>query len=294
MNKVAVYGGLGNQMFQYAFYIALKCSGQKARLSFNGYFYYRHHNGFDLARAFKLQLPPFQQFLAWLLEQGSFLYSNKLVRVIVGKFLAFRERTQLIYKEKNEFTIDKEVVKQHNVAFYGTWLHQDYFSAHAEEIKKQFEFKKPKDELNKAIAQKIAATLSVSIHIRRGDYVTNKSAAKNFVIKDATYYNNAVAYLNTKISNATYFIFSDDMQWARENLTMPNCVFVDINSGKYSFYDMYLISICKHNIIANSTFSWWGAWLNNNKSKIVIVPEVWMHEIECPGMYPNEWIKIPV
>lgn len=294
MNKVAVYGGLGNQMFQYAFCTALNKQGRKARLSFNCYFYFKHHNGFDLARAFKLNLPPQQAFLSFILEHGSFLYRNKLMAGAIRRLAMWHEARQQVYKEQQEFVTDTAVFKKQQTFFYGTWQSEEYFSDIADQIKQQFIFKQPQDPLNKAVAEKIENSTAVSIHIRRGDYLKTHWHNSLNVIKDLTYYKNAVAHIEANVRNPAYFVFSDDMQWVKDNLPLPNCTYVDHNSGKQSFNDMYLMSLCRHNIIANSTFSWWGAWLNNNSNKIVIMPERWMNDNACPGIFPAHWIKMPV
>jgi len=111
---------------------------------------------------------------------------------------------------------------------------------------------------------------SVSIHIRRGDYITNKTGPK-FIGLD--YYIKAIRTIENKVKNPTYFIFSDDIVWGKQYLKLKNIsYFVDNNHGKDSYKDMQLMSLCKHNIVANSTFSWWGSWLNTNKNKVIIKP----------------------
>lgn len=294
MNKVAVYGGLGNQMFQYAFCTGLNSRGYKTRLSFTCYFYFKHHNGFDLGRAFTLKLAPQQRLLAFMLEHGAFLHQNKLIKGITRRLALWHEAKQQLYKEKHEFITDPEVFTKQQVLFYGTWQSIEYFKQHADVIKQQFVFKQPKDAANKSIIEKINSTNAVSLHIRRGDYLKSHWQNSLHVIKDISYYKKAVAQIEASVKNPAYFIFSDDMQWVKENLPLANCTYVDNNSGKQSFVDMYLMSLCKHNIIANSTFSWWGAWLNSNKNKIVIMPDKWMNDNTCAGIFPEEWIKIPV
>ncbi len=294
MNKVAVYGGLGNQMFQYAFCTGLNKRGQRTRLSFTCYFYFKHHNGFDLGRAFHLQLSPAQAFLAFLLEHGSFLYRNKLMTGVSRRLALWHEGRQKMYKEKREFVTDADVFNQSGTLFYGTWQSLEYFENFTAAVQQQFEFKQPKDDANKSVIEKIKNTNAVSLHIRRGDYLKSHWQNSLHVIKDLTYYKNATAYINAHVNNPAYFVFSDDMQWVKENLPLPNCTYVDHNTGKHSFFDMYLMSLCKHNIIANSTFSWWGAWLNSNAGKIVIMPEKWMNDNTCEGIFPDKWIKMDV
>lgn len=294
MNKVAVYGGLGNQMFQHAFCIALNSRGPKARLSFTGFFYYKHHNGFDLYRAFYLKLSPLHKLMAFMLEHAPLVSQNKISKGIARRLAGWHEAKQNRYNEKQEFVTDPDVFKQKQTLFYGTWQCTEYFKNCADAVKTQFVFKRPADAANKAVIEKIKNTNAVSIHIRRGDYLSNHWQNSIHVIRDISYYKSAVQLIEEKVAAPAYFIFSDDLQWVKQNLRLDNCTYVEHNTGKNSFIDMYLMSMCKHNIIANSSFSWWGAWLNSNSSKIVIMPQKWMNNNACEGIFPKEWIKLPV
>jgi hypothetical protein len=292
MNKVAVYGGLGNQMFQYAFCTACNEKGKKTQLSFLCYLYYKHHTGFDLARAFKLDLPVHKKLLVFFMEYGALLYRNKIGAAVLRRVIGRYEKRQHWYQEKNEFKFDSNVFEQENSFFYGTWQSIKYFETIEEKIKKQFEFNTPLDEKNLHVAEKIRKTNSVSIHVRRGDYLNDHWQKQLGIIKDNSYYIQAAAYIESKISNPNYFIFSDDMNWVKKNISLQNCTYVDFNHGKKSYADMYLMANCKYNIIANSTFSWWAAWLNKFEDKIVLMPEKWMNTKNCEELYPASWIKI--
>ena len=100
--------------------------------------------------------------------------------------------------------------------------------------------------------------------------------------------------MKKKVPDAKFYFFSNDSEWVRKNLANGDSVIVDCNHGKENYLDMYLMSQCSHNIIANSSFSWWGAWLNPRKEKIVIAPCRWFQHKETPDMYPKEWIKVPI
>jgi hypothetical protein len=112
------------------------------------------------------------------------------------------------------------------------------------------------------------------------------------VIRGTAYYVNAIEYIEKKVVSPFYFIFSDDIKWVKENLSLVNCMYVDGNKRKDSYIDMYLMSICKHNIISNSTFSWWAAWINKNEKKIVLMPDRWIIGERCDGIFPAQWTKI--
>jgi hypothetical protein len=105
---------------------------------------------------------------------------------------------------------------------------------------------------------------------------------------------NAIEEMNQKLEHPSWYVFSDDIQWVKENIPLPNATFIDWNKGEDSWQDMMLMSSCRHHIICNSTFSWWGAWLNPRKEKIVLVPEKWFNHQDTPYIYPKEWIKIAI
>jgi hypothetical protein len=295
MNKVSIYGGLGNQMFQYAFCTALNEKGAKARVSFSNFLYYHHHNGFDLSRSFKLKLPLHLTALNFFLLRAGFVYRNRIAAGFFRRLIYFYDtKRKAVYREKKEFQFDPDVFKQTNAFFIGTWQAPSYFKGIEAIVKKNFVFNIPTDETNETLINAINNCTAVSIHIRRGDYLNahwNKSLG---IIQGTTYYQNALAYINAKVLRPRYFIFSDDMNWVKENLMIPGCIYVDHNKGSNSFIDMYLMSLCKHNIIANSTFSWWAAWLNKNEEKIVIMPERWMNNNSCEELFPEEWIKMKI
>ena len=295
MNKVSIYGGLGNQMFQYAFFTGLNAHVKNNQLSFSGFLYYKHHNGFDLCRAFRIAMPLHLKLLNFFLTYGSFVYKNKVGSFFFRKLITwYHKKKYFIYAEKEEFEYDANVFKQQNVFFKGTWQSVLYFKDITETIKQKFVFNVPKDRLNQNLADKINDCNAVSIHIRRGDYLSVIWHSSHGVINNTEYYEKAMGYIESKIPHPHYFIFSDDINWVKQNLKTSNCTYVNHNKDKKSFADMYLMSLCKHNIIANSTFSWWAAWLNKNENKIVVMPEKWLNTKDCNQIFPDKWIKLKV
>lgn len=292
MNKVAIYGGLGNQMFQYALCVALNRRGIKTRISFSNYLYRFHHHGFNLSNAFTIDLQFPLNLLNSFLNHGTFLYKNRYIGFFLKRLLHRNQDKSNKYIEKKEFEFDPDVFKQRDCIFFGIWQVESYFSDIKEVILKEFEFRVPSDKKNNEIINMITHSNSVSIHIRRGDYLNDRWRNILGVIQSTIYYENAADYLKERLANLRFFVFSDDIAWAKENLKLLNCVYVDHNKGKRSFVDMYLMSLCKHNIIANSTFSWWAAWLNRNTARMVIMPEKWIIGEKCGGIFPHEWIKI--
>jgi len=294
MNKVKIYGGLGNQMFQYALCTALNQKGKKSRISFSNFLFEDHHNGFSLCNAFKIKLSFPLCLLNNFLLIGDFLHRNRYVAFIGRRIIQWRHK--LIYKsfhEKKAFNYDPEVFEQNSSFLVGIWQVESYFNNIKGIIQQEFEFRKPIDKVNIELVQKITSCASVSIHIRKGDYETSRWKNILGIVNNTNYYNNAITHIKMQVKNAHFYIFSDDMEWVMKDFQIANCTYVNHNKGKHSYIDMYLMSLCKHNIIANSTFSWWGAWLNKNESKIVIMPEKWINCDYPPvGIYPKEWIKM--
>ena len=136
--------------------------------------------------------------------------------------------------------------------------------------------------------------LAVSLHVRRGDYVSDPKTKAILGVCSLDYYRAAIAHIAERIESPAFFVFSDDIAWAKANLEIPfPCEYVDHNQGQQSYNDMHLMSLCKHHIIANSSFSWWGAWLNPRKDKIVIAPENWFANNEdAKDLIPPESVKL--
>jgi hypothetical protein len=174
----------------------------------------------------------------------------------------------------------------------GGWHNEGYFSAIKDKVKSEFTFRIPEDPENLQHIHKITSTNSVSIHIRRGDYLNAANINLFGDVCNRAYYEKAIELIKTEVINPHFFIFSNDFSWVKANLHLENVTYITSNVGEDSWKDMYLMSLCKHNIVANSTFSWWGAWLNNNTNKIVISPSRFLKGDEFSDIYPKQWIKL--
>jgi len=276
MKIVRVIGGLGNQMFQYAFYLALMKKYSNVKLDINGFKTYKLQD-YQLERIFDLQISHSVNFNSiWM----------RIYRRIM-KMDVIREDT--LYHP--------EVLEIKGLAYYsGYWNSEKYFSEVESEVRDSFKFKNVLVDRNKEISGQILNTNSISLHIRRGDYLETEINRKLYGnICTLNYYEQAINLIKERVENPCFFIFSDDINWCKENLKTENSEFIDWNTGDNSYIDMQLMSLCKNNILANSTFSWWGAWLNENKNKIVIVPSKFLNNMIPENMdtfVPKNWIRI--
>ena len=166
---------------------------------------------------------------------------------------------------------------------------EKYFKDNADVIRNDFTFKNPLSPEAEKIAADIRSTESICLHVRRWDYVTDpKAAVHHGFVGSGDYYPRAIKLMEEKIKNPHFFVFSDDINWCRENLKISHpTVFVSAGAD-----DMHLMTLCKHFIIANSSFSWWAAWLGNALNKTVIAPKVWYRSQSSGGLVPATWIQI--
>jgi hypothetical protein len=177
----------------------------------------------------------------------------------------------------------------------GFFQSEKFFLGNKQLIRNLFTWTDSLNSINNTTAQHIAACQSVSLHVRRGDYLKPANAALFGNICTPEYYNRAVEKIKSKVSNPVFFVFSDDVQWTREHLqTGSETHYVEFNRGKNSHLDMRLMSVCKHHIIANSSFSWWGAWLNGGTDQCVVAPSAWIHQTgaDINDILPQAWIRI--
>jgi len=291
MNKVNIYGGLGNQMFQYSFMNMLHSKGLPSRISVRDFFLYNHHNGFELDRAFDIELTPLDRFKLRLLETGSFMWNNSLVnKVLAILFSLYSKLFENAFKEKREFNYDPDVFRESNTRYIGTWQSVNYFPHDPSFAKDLFRFKAPTDQKNIALAEEIRTSNAVAVHIRRGDYTSPTWRSSHLVIDGPDYYQSAIEELSAKYHDLSFYFFSDDMDWVKQNFHAPNFIYVDHNLGSSSYLDMYLMSLCSKFIIPNSTFSWWAAWLSNHPEKEVYMPSPWIKGLKNPEIYPSNVI----
>lgn len=288
MKIVNIIGGLGNQMFQYALYIALKETYKDECIKIDTSLFrgYNKHNGFELDRIFNIS---YETASLKDLLRLNFPFMNYRIWQIGRRITPNRKST---YKENKKISFDKNVFQKDKDFYYdGYWQNENYFIKFRDKVLETFSSKELLDIRNQELVIEIEKGNSASIHFRRGDYVGNK-IYKN--ICDEEYYQRAIKILSKEKKIDKFYVFSDDIEWAISIMNKSQQEYIPItwNKGKDSYKDMIVMSKCKHNIIANSSFSWWGAWLNKNEEKIVIAPKVWNNVNKEQEVVPNNWIKI--
>ncbi|MBO6026291.1 MAG: alpha-1,2-fucosyltransferase [Bacteroidales bacterium] len=293
MKLVAVTGGLGNQMFCYAFMVRLS-KGQRARLfhPFGDRSERYGHAGFQLDEVFNLR-PEDKRCHPGITLFGAYWHFTRVFPKRMRPFLLRLAGMHEVRVAEN-FVFYPEVLQSlhRNELFMGTWQSQRFFEGAEADVRAALTFKEELlNEPTRKLREEITGCNSVSLHVRHDDYLSATYAQGFSGICTKAYYQNAIAFIKQKTVNPKLFVFSDDISWCRENLDVGSAVFVDCNHGAESWQDMYLMSCCKHNIIANSTFSWWGAWLNANPAKIVVAPDKWWNGLD-DDVVPDTWTRI--
>ena len=285
---VRITGGIGNQMFQYALKLKfdfLLNSNNKIDIRF--YDKTNIHNGYELNNVFKINAEEYNGKIDSVANKNPIFY--KICFKIGVHFLKSKCKLTEI---RTGFSKKVFEYKEYNDYVDGYWQSEEYFKDIEKKVRNTFQFPEFTEEKNINLMSQLQNFNSVSIHVRRGDYI----GVSRFVALGKTlYYQKAIKYMKEHIEHPLFVVLSDDISWCKENLDIPlNSIYVDWNQNENSYRDMQIMSKCKHNIIANSSFSWWGAWLNENVDKIVIAPEHFFNgSIEDDSyIIPTSWIKI--
>lgn len=287
-----IVGGLGNQMFQYAAARAVTYRNETILKldisSFQKYGLRTYQLGcFNIIEDFALPVE-IKKFKPE--KKLSYNYIDNRVR---AKLLPWYAQ-KIIRERGHSFNVDIHKVGG-NAYLEGYWQSEKYFKDIAAIIRSDFSFKDGPTGKNRTLLSEIDSTNSVSLHIRRGDYLTNPQTFKVHGIVELDYYQRSLKFLTEQVKNPVVFVFSDDISWAKQNLKSNlSLIFVDHNGANEEYEDLRLISRCRHHIIANSTFSWWGAWLNDNQEKMVIAPNKWFrsNDINDRDLIPESWVRI--
>jgi Glycosyl transferase family 11 len=290
---VRLMGGLGNQMFQYAAARRMALTRQvPLKLDIS-----------EFARS-----PDRVYALGALSIQEAFATPEEL-REITGprargvRRLVFRLRRRFgigygwsWIHERGLSPFDRRVLEARERTYLdGYWQSEQYFGDVADTIRREFTIGFPPDARSREIAGQIATSDSVSVHVRRGDYVADPRASPARNICTPDYYHRSVARIAERVGNPHLFLFSDDPEWVAANLRFEHPVtLVSEAAGHKEHEDLRLMSACRHHIIANSSFSWWGAWLNPRRDKVVIAPRRWMNDsrVDDRDVVPPTWIRV--
>jgi hypothetical protein len=268
-----VVGGLGNQMFIYAAGFAFS-KELNCEILYEKDFYDRQTSDKD-------------NRICYRVYSLDFFNTNAKI--------ATKEQT-----EKCTKIVDEDQVKSKGISYFKENNHElfvgyfqdlSYFEKYRKDILKAFSLKAPLNDANKKMMKEIKNNNSVSLHIRKTDYLNFSYIFSSCDME--SYYELAIKYLTERVENPHFYVFSDDIDWVKNNFK-TDCPYtiVDINDDSANYFDLELMKNCKHNIIANSTFSWWGAWLNNNPEKTVVAPKNWYQGDPNDKMIPKEWVRI--
>ncbi|MBI2120788.1 MAG: alpha-1,2-fucosyltransferase [Parcubacteria group bacterium] len=288
---VKLIGGLGNQLFQYALGRHLaEIHHTELKLDITGFEEYKLH-------AYSLSHFNIVENFATKEEVARF---KKLKRKPGRKWYIFNKLiAERKYIQQRQFHFDPRILRTgNNVYLDGDWQTEKYFKDIADILRKEIVVKTPLSGKDKEVADKILATNSVMMHIRRGDYVSDPVSNDYFGTQGLNYYKKAIGLILEKVSNPHVFVFSDDHAWVKENIKLGvPTTYVDHNGADKNYEDLRLMSLCKHHIIANSTFSWWGAWLSQNPNKIVIGPTRWFNNpkkktTSSEDVLAEGWVRI--
>lgn len=286
-----ILGGLGNQMFQYAAAKALaNALEEPLSLDVRDFSDYTLHR-FELLKVFTCSAPLAEDTdLRHMLGWRSSRYALRALRRPSLRLLRGRH---LVVEPHFHFW-PEFFDAQPGSYLLGYWQSEKYFAAIADRLRQEFTFKQPLRGRNAELAESMAGCEAVSLHIRRGDYVTDAKTNSRHGVCSLDYYRQAIARISAHVAAPVFFVFSDDIPWTKENLKLEfPCVFIDHNQGENNYCDMQLMSLCRHHIIANSSFSWWGAWLNPRQDKVVIAPQHWFaHETSTADLVPTGWLRV--
>lgn len=289
---IQLIGGLGNQMFQYA--IGRKLALEKKvdlKLDISNY----DQNGTRIYRLNKFNI--IENIAAEREIQTLKRYDTPSVSTIpIFLYERLKPYYHRHYIKERSLAYDPNITKiRDDVYLSGYWQTEKYFFDIRDILIREFSLVENLDTANLELLSRICEKDTVSLHIRRGDYVTNPEANQYHGICSIDYYQKAIDFIGKKIESPYFFIFSDDMIWVKRNfpIAYPHEYVTHNGEGK-DYIDLMLMMHCKHHIIANSSFSWWGAWLGENGDKIIIAPKKWFHNpsVENKDLLPQSWHKL--
>jgi hypothetical protein len=290
---VKLQGGLGNQMFQYAL-------GRNLSL--------RHNTELKLDLTFLLDRTPKENFVYRAYEMGEFNIQAAIATESELKKYRWKDSNNRVYRKLNYFVrypfhryvkerhfhFDEQVLQApRNVYLSGYWQSHKYFQDIENVISSDFAFNDRLILKNRSLAEQAASSNYICLNVRRGDFVTNPSFSSIHGVCENAYFYDALFFMKERLQNPEILVFSDDIEWCRKNLRFDcPAVFMDFDGSSHGY--LYLMSLCKHFIIPNSTFGWWAAWLCTYAHKIVIAPKKWFNDpnIDTSDVTPSSWLRM--
>lgn len=287
---VRLKGGLGNQLFQYAVGKALALKHGTDLIVDTREFSRDPLRNYRLD-SFQIKAKPSNHF--W------FFPENRIGRRL-NKLLQLARKISsypLTLVRETRFSFNPEALLAPNYSYLdGYWQSEQYFAPISEQLRQDLCLALPLSQTQQELARKISADKhAVALHVRRGDYVADPTTTAFHGLCSIEWYEQAVNLVLKKIPDAHFYIFSDDYAWVKDHLRLSAPMhFIEPSPDGQEAIDLHLMSLCQHNIIANSSFSWWGAWLNTNPDKIVIAPQRWFaagHQ-DTIDLIPAKWIRL--
>lgn len=287
---ISIKGRLGNQMFEYALYKCLQQQGKEVYVDLACNRQNDEQRGIFADIRYNLEIfQPNYKIADWKITQEWLRDRENRNLLRRWKYRVFPD-TCKYYGEKKTGIFDYNVFKMDDVYLDGYWQSEKYFLDVKDEVQKLYQFPLIYSDYQKSILEKIYSKYAVSVHIRRGDYLQHPEI---YGKTDLSYYQRAIQYIEERVEDVHFFVFTDDVVWAKQHFCESNITVVENETDLLvSNMDMALMAQCKDNIITNSSYSWWGAWLNSNHKKMVIAPRVWEVNNKMTDIWCDDWIKM--
>lgn len=277
---VRIQGGLGNQLFQYSLYESFRAKGMETKTDISTFLDGRETRALELAKlGLEFDVAAKQELHSLYADDARI--TDRVLRYLTGKKKYIKEK---------QYDFNPHILQTTDGFLNGYWQSEQYFESVGSKIREQICFQNTDTETIQNRETQIARSNSVSIHVRMGDYLQQSEIYGNICTKE--YYQKAIQYISERVENPVFYVFSDEPEKAAEMLADYEFYAITENSGVDSYKDMYLMSCCKHHIIANSTFSWWGAWLDKKPDKIVVTPSKWNQMCQKNDICCKGWIMI--
>jgi len=293
MDVVIIFNGLGNQMSQYAFYLSKYNLSPSTRFVFSKKSN-KIHNGYELEKVFGIKYR--DSMMNKLLFSIYKILDYKKFPVISKPFIRLLGFFGLeIINENDDYQFKPAyLLPSKGIKFYaGGWPSEKYFTHIKQKVQNTFQFDTENiGKENREVLNQLKKTASVSVHIRRGDFLAPINYEKFGVVCTKNYYVTAIEMMKERVKDPHFFFFTNDFNWVSAHFIGDNYTIININKSGDSWKDMFLISNCTHHINSNGTFSWWSSWLTDHNNAIVIVPKNFIAGKYFEDVYPENWIKL--